>query len=566
MANWKNRNYLAPIDPPGPVPSTPKITGVTAGDTTATVAWQYPANIEDVDHWDLEIFQGAAELGVVRIEGPATRSHTIGELTNGQTYTLRMQAVNINGRSDSSNAMDVTPQGMKIPAPSIYSITAKDGYISFSFREGSPLPGTVEGHKYVAKRTDSGYEFEGDVIPVEGSSILGLTGPLDNDREYVLYLATVIGGIVGPYSAPSTPVTPSNPVPPYPPIWAHVDAGKWDRTSTGGGKGVDWLLTIAAGSKNTNGDFGPQTITGYRYEIKEKSSGTVIINRTFSSSQQQISVSDTGPWMDGIAVMTAWAKNNDGESAPTVIEFDVEPHADLPIDFGVFQEIGEYRYHVAEEDVSKWAKVNKRGVGLNLEYLVIGAGGAGHGRTAIGGTGGNGGSGQITVGSTKPFGTGPITTKIGDGTNYQNTTPGGDSNVTIDAQAYIAKGGGTATGKDQGTPDWTNPAKDIATVWPGAENLRIWFWNKPYSQNVGGSRTWDKNDAPNANLYGQGGGGTNSSGANHGGNGGPGVVVVRYKIADVPPADPPLNVGQRVRNRFWTWRFDRRVRRARVKA
>lgn len=555
-------NYVADV-PPGPVPQTPKITTVTPGDTTATVEWQYPANVVDVDHWDLTVYQAAAEVGMVRVEGPDTRKAILGELVNGTTYSVVVQGVNLNGRSEPSNRVDFTPKSAAIPAPSIYSITPGDGFISFSFRDGSPLPGPVEGHRYIAKRTDSGYETEGDVIPMGESTILGTTGPIDNDREYVLLLATVIGGKVGPYSEPSKPVTPTNPVPPYPPVWAHVDANKWDRTSTGQGKGVDWLLTIGAGVKNTQGDIGPLNITGYRYSIVEKATGKTIIERSMPSSQSQISVSDTGPWMDGIAIMSCWAKNNDGESQPTVIEFDTDPHDELPIDFGVWQEFDGYRYHIAEDDVTKYAKVNKRGIGVPLDILVIGAGGGGQGRTTLGAYGGAGGSGAVSVYTGyKNFNTGSITTIIGTGAKYSATGPGGYSYVQMESQQWKADGGGTANGKNDGTPSWTTPSQQVDFYMSGASKLRVWMWNVPYSSSVGGAREWNKSDAPDANLYGQGGGGTNSSGSNRGGNGGPGIAVIRYKISDVPPADPPMGRRARWRHRRFERKFARQVRKA----
>ena len=548
-------------DPPGPVPQRPTITSVTPGDTTATVKWTYPANVEDVDHWDLEVYVGSALLANVRVEGPTTRESTLGELTNGTTYGVVLQAVNLNGRSAPTDRVDFTPKSLNIPKPVVGVVTPWDGYATFSFTCDTP-PAAIDNVHYIAKRTDTGYETEG--VAVMATQRTGTTGPLDNDRPYQLFLSLEIAGKTGPYSDASGTFTPTNPVPPFPPIWAHIDAGKWDRTATGGGKGVDWLLTIAAGAKNTNADAGPQTITGYRYQIKEKTSGTVIIDRTVPSSQSSYNVSDTGPWMDGIAVMTCWAKNNDGWSQPTIIEFDVEPHADLPIDFGVWQEVGEYRYHVAEESVLNYARVNKRGVGLRMEWLIIAAGGAGHGLTTLGKAGGDGGSGQYILGEATPINTGKITAALGDGANYQDTKPGGNTVFTFLDNIVSAKGGGTSTGKDPGTPSYTTPAVDIATLWPGAQALRVWYWNTPYSQNIGGARVWDKNNAPDGNLYGQAGGGTNGSGSNHGGNGFGGLAVIRYKIADVPPADPQLTRRQERKHKRWERKLARQVRRTRV--
>lgn len=561
--NFRRMNYNLDTPPPGPVPTPPKIVKATPGDTTAVVEWTYASNDPEVDHWDLYLYEGFALLAVIRVEGPGTRSHTLGELTNEITYSVELQAVNLNGHSSPSNRVDVKPEGLKIKAPEIISVTGKDGYISYSFREGKDQPGTVTGHKYIAKRTDSGYEFEGDAN--EDTSIIGHTGPVDNDRTYRLYLATVIeGGKVGPYSEASAEVTPSNPIPPYAPVWAHIDANKWSYDDARG-RGCDWLLTIGAGVKNVQADAGPQNITGYRWQIIDKATGTTVIDRTMNTSQQSLSVSETGGWIENIAVMTCWARNNDGWSEPTTIEFDTTPHAELPIDFGVFQEIGGYRYHYAEDDVQSYAKVNKRGVGLKLECLIVGAAGSGQGRTTLGKTGGNGGAGEYIFKTITPFNTGALRAKIGEGSKYTDSKIGGDSYLSVDSQAHTARGGGNASGVNDGSPNYTPTAVQVGTLMPGAEELRIWFWNKPYSSGIGGHREWDKNNPPDGNLYGQAGGGTNSSGSNHGGNGGPGVVCIRYKLSDVPPADPTFSKWGEWRHRRFEKRLARQIRRTRVR-
>jgi hypothetical protein len=468
-----------------------------------------------------------------------------------------MQAVNLNGRSDYSNRLTVTTKSADIPKPTVTTVTPWDGFATFSFTCDTP-PAAITAVHYIVKREDSGYEFEG--VATMSTQRAGSTGPIDNDREYRLYLALEIAGSIGPYSEPSKVFQPTNPVPPFPPIWVHIDV---DKTGTKASGSTTWKLTVGKGTRKSN-DASPTDITGFRYVIEEKITRSLIAAGTkpTSFSPTDITIS-TAPWCEGFAIMTLWAFNKDGESAPTVIDFDTDPHGELPLDFGVFEDLGGYRYHYAQDDVKALARVNKRGIGLNLEVLVIGAGGAGAGRTTIGATGGNGGSGEVILTTVKPFTTGSITAKIGDGALYSGTAPGGYSYVTIvDGNQITARGGGNAVGKTDGTPSYLTPAKDVSTLMPGAEKLRIWVWNTPRSQQVGGSHEWDKNNAPNGDLYAEGGGGTNGGGANHGGNGGPGIVVIRYKIADIPPADPVLT-----RRQAWRWRkverkHARQVRRA----
>lgn len=558
MTNYRRRNFQLDTPPPGPVPRTPVLKTLTPGDTTAVLTWEYPTNGVEVDHWDIDILQGEAVLGVVRVEGPGTRTHTLGELTNGVEYGVKMQAVNLNGRSEYSNVLRVTPKGLNIPKPTVTTVTPWDGFATFSFTCDTP-PAEITAVHYVVKREDSGYEYNG--VATMQTQRAGTTGAIDNDRDYRLYLALEIAGAIGPYSEASKPFRPTNPVPPFPPIWVHIDVDKTGDATTGS---TTWKLTVGKGNR-TNSDASPTDLTGFRFEITDKATGKLICKGTKPTSFAPVDIIVTGTWCEGVALMSLWASNKDGESTPSVIEFDTDPHGELPIDFGVFEERGGYRYHYAEDDIKALAKVNKRGIGLKLDVLVIGAAGSGASRTTLGATGGNGGSGESIATTYTPFSTGSITAKVGNGSTYMSTAPGDYSYVTIvDGNQIIAKGGGNANGKVDGTPSFTSPAKDIDALMPGASALRLWAWNLPYSKNVGGFREWDKNNAPNANLYAQGGGGTNAGGANHGGDGGNGVVVIRYLISDVKDVEPVYSWRQRLAVKRFEKRHAKQVSRAHV--
>ena len=507
------------------------ITSAIAGDETATITWQYlAAEAILVDCWDVSVSQSGSPVATVRVSDPKAREYAIGGLANGVEYEIRMEAVNEKGSGPWSNTVTVTPVAVDIPAPVISSVTPGNTYVRVVFADPA-MPGIVRGHKYRATRTDSGAITVGDLI---GSApIADSAGVLANDVEYVVSIAAVceINGDlrIGKYSDPSKPFIPANPVVPYAPIWAHVDADKWDRTSSGGGKGVDWKLSIGSGVR---GDAvgGPLDIWGYRYEIKEKSSGRVVASGDKPSSQPVVNITVSGEWMDGIAVMTCWARNKLGESKATVLEFDAEPHAELLIDFGVWYDVGEYRYHVAQEDVLAYAKVNPAGVGKTFEYVLVGGGGAGYGRTDVGGIGGHGGSGETRFGTFVPSSTGGMTAKIGNGALYGNPTGGTATVLTVNGDPVSAAGGGSATGKPNGTPDLTEPYIDMSKKWAGCDALPCFSWALPRSGSVGGFCEWaNKDRPPDGDLFGQAGGGTNSAGVARGGQGGPGLAIVRYR-------------------------------------
>ena len=103
-------------------PAAPVVT-LTAGDEKLTATWAAPANggsaITGYEvQYRLASAADSAYAAVIRADGEAT-SETIGSLTNGIEYTVRVRAVNDAGNGPWSVAVSATPAEADLTAPSV---------------------------------------------------------------------------------------------------------------------------------------------------------------------------------------------------------------------------------------------------------------------------------------------------------------------------------------------------------------------------------------------------------------------------------------------------------------
>lgn len=100
------------------VPSAPDLTAVTAGDTTATVAFSAPVSNGGAEITGYEISADAGTTWThLTTTGVGPYAATLIGLTDGTTYPLTVRAVNAVGDGAASNSRNVTPLG--VPAPPV---------------------------------------------------------------------------------------------------------------------------------------------------------------------------------------------------------------------------------------------------------------------------------------------------------------------------------------------------------------------------------------------------------------------------------------------------------------
>jgi Fibronectin type III domain len=229
--------------PPAPPNAGPKGDGavrnvrVWAGDASATVSWEPPAEWREVTGYTVTLLPGGAKH-----EGPAGESsYTFRGLPNGTEVSFQIVAKSREGNGAAVLSGAVTPNRAAPGAPRNVSATAGDAQVTVSWAE--PSSGKVDGYSI-------------DLVPADGSATVNKkAGADDRSTQFsglkngVGYKATVRAELTnGSVSAgaESNTVTPAG----KPSAPANPQAGV---TAPG-------TVTITWGASTPNG----ASITGYR--------------------------------------------------------------------------------------------------------------------------------------------------------------------------------------------------------------------------------------------------------------------------------------------------------------
>ena len=109
-------------------PSAPVITSTTGADGSGTVQFTAPANGGKA----IIRYEYSLDSGDWVNTGTLATSFTIAGLTNGQSYSVRLRAVNSNGDSDPSTSATLVIASVPT-APTLGTVTAGDGSLSVAF-------------------------------------------------------------------------------------------------------------------------------------------------------------------------------------------------------------------------------------------------------------------------------------------------------------------------------------------------------------------------------------------------------------------------------------------------
>lgn len=160
-----------PYGPLTPGPTEPDAPGVTGtpieGDTTLTLSWTPNANNggSNVTSWILSAQPGSGAVVSVTVPHSGAQGDlqtgTIPGLTNGQSYTVRIQGVNSKGAglsSDSTTAL--IPYGIPGPATNLLSLPNPDGSIYLDWEPPADNGGRpILGYRVIV---DNGPDDPGD--------------------------------------------------------------------------------------------------------------------------------------------------------------------------------------------------------------------------------------------------------------------------------------------------------------------------------------------------------------------------------------------------------------------
>jgi len=230
------------------VPGAPFITGIIPSNKAASV--EFTAG--DAFGTTITNYDYSTDAGITwttRSPSDITSPIQINELNNGQTYQVRIRAVNSNGVGTSSNASIVQPTSSPT-APTVTSVTPGDEQISINFTPGAVWGSPAVNYQY---SFDNGNKWV-PMNPAQTTSPLIITG-LTNGTSYTVIIRTVRS--YGPDDSPSSPtvVIPAT-VPDAPRI--SVVSGN-----------LSAIITITDGSNNG------RSITNYQYSIDNGSTWTI---------------------------------------------------------------------------------------------------------------------------------------------------------------------------------------------------------------------------------------------------------------------------------------------------
>ncbi len=183
------------------VPARPTGLTATAGDEQATLRWPDPGNAS-ITGWQYQhrLSDAAWGNGWSTIPGSAARttSHTITGLTNGESYSFRIRAVNASGPGPASDETTATP--LAAPAkPKGLSATAGDGRVLLQWSD--PNDTSITGWQYQQRLPDATWGQDWNPIPDSGAGTTSHTvSDLTNGVAHVFRIRAVNASDAGPVS------------------------------------------------------------------------------------------------------------------------------------------------------------------------------------------------------------------------------------------------------------------------------------------------------------------------------------------------------------------------------
>ena len=252
-------------------PDTPLGLSATVGNQRVKLSWVQPSGGAALTHYEYEL-DGSDTWTTTGSTAPTT---TVMGLTNDQTYTFRVRAVNSAGASGASGSQSATPTTTEPDAPEGLSFTPGDGQVTLRWR-----PPTNDGGEPI---THYEYELDGSGTWIStGSTATShtVTG-LNNGQTYTFRVRAV--NALGNGAVVTLQATPSPP--------------------TGGGGGGGPRITVPSAPRNllAGGGDGQVTLT---WEAPEDDGGSAITDYEvrIDGKGRWISIGSTGTTQGRVGV------------------------------------------------------------------------------------------------------------------------------------------------------------------------------------------------------------------------------------------------------------------------
>jgi hypothetical protein len=296
----KRARYSANFTPPSepfPVakrplaPDSPVTVTATAGDGQLSVSW---AAVTGATGYVVEYQRDGGEWesgGSV-----STTSRTITGLANGETYTVRVAAVNAGGQGVWITS---TPVTLLTPPAQVSGLIAAAGHLQACLSWSAP-DGDVTDYTVQYKSGPSWQTFS---HPASTNTFITVTG-LTNGVSYDFRVAATNGQYTGVYSSVAT-ATPSLALPEAPTSVTGVSGNgqatlSWTAPANTSCRVLtNYIVSYSANSGSTWTDLTPQAASGVTSTVGGLTNGTSYIFRVAYQSS-----SGTGPWSASSAAVT----------------------------------------------------------------------------------------------------------------------------------------------------------------------------------------------------------------------------------------------------------------------
>ncbi|MCD1258977.1 fibronectin type III domain-containing protein [Paenibacillus athensensis] len=235
-------------------PDAPNVTGVTPGDSSASVAFTVASD----GGQPITSYTVTAEPGSITASGTSSPINVTG-LTNGTAYTFTVTATNSVGTSDASAASDsFTPAGVP-GAPTAVTADAGNGQATISFTAPANTGGSTITD-YTVMASPGGATASGTSSPL---TVTGLT----NGTSYTFTVKATNTAAVSAASDPSNAVTPMTVAGAPTGVSAAWGNGQATVSFTppadnGGSSITQYTVTASPGGATASGTSSPLTVTG----------------------------------------------------------------------------------------------------------------------------------------------------------------------------------------------------------------------------------------------------------------------------------------------------------------
>ena len=306
-------------------PDAPHSLSATPGNRQVMLSWVQPSGGAAVTHYEYE----QDFSGTWTSTGGTATSYTVRNLTNGQSYTFRVRAVNSTGANGASNSRTATPTATEPDAPQNLRSTPGDQQVTLRWTAPASDGGEPITHYEYEQ------DFSGTWTSTGGTATNYTVRNLTNGQSYTSRVRAVNGiGESGESNQASATPSPRPPPPPPPPP-TNPDLEVQSPSVNDNSPVTGATFTLAATVRNAgDGESAATTLRFFRSEdatitTDDTAEGTDAVRRLAASATSSESIDLTAPstagtYYYGACVDAVTGESNTANNCSAAVEVEVE--------------------------------------------------------------------------------------------------------------------------------------------------------------------------------------------------------------------------------------------------